>query len=502
MASSAKSEFLAHMSHELRTPLNGLLGLTDLALQSAQQPAQRRYLEVALRSGRGLLQVINEVLDLSRLEAGGVELAHQPFDLSELLADVVRTLMPGASGKPISVRYDWIGDAVHVLGDAARVRQVTTNLVANALKFTARGHVTLIGEIASDDAGRARATVRVEDSGPGIPPALHERIFEPFVQADASLTRQHGGSGLGLTIARRMARAMGGDVVLERSAATGSAFAFSWPLVLDRSVPPPSPASPGRAGLVFLRNDSGQWLQRRIERLGWTCLAPWPDVATAVAEAGRLGADERPELLIVSDQALDARTDFAALRAAWPLARLALLVRPDWHQPVLEQAAAAHRVTPVLLPLTPKALRELLSAHDRAPPEATAAPVAAAKRARVLVVEDNAVNLMITEEFVRQLGHEPRGVADGAAAIAACEQEAPQLVLMDLQMPVMDGFEATRRLRALQAQGRLPPFPIVALSAHAGQADQRQGAAAGMDDYLTKPILVDALRAAFARWLR
>jgi signal transduction histidine kinase len=500
-ASNAKSEFLAHMSHELRTPLNGLLGLTELALKGAEQPAQRRYLEVALRSGRSLLQLINEVLDLSRLDAGGVVLAQEPFDLAELLAEVLRTLMPGAGEKALSLRFDWSSDLTQVQGDAARVRQVVNHLVANAIKFTQRGHVAVTGEVVIED-GAARARVRVDDSGPGIAPELQERIFEAFVQADASLTRQHGGSGLGLTIARRMARAMGGDVLLEHSSGAGSRFVFSWPVQVDAAAAPLPPVVPGNAWLVFKRSDSGQWLQRRLQRLGWSSTL-WPDFATASAHARQAGPAQAPTLVLISDQALDAQADFGALRAALPTTPLVLLVRPDWNQPPLEHAARAHQVLPTLLPLTPQALRALLSAPPggAAGPRPPAAP-SPARAARVLVVEDNAVNLMITEEFVRQLGHEPHGAGDGLEAIAACEREPPQLVLMDLQMPVMDGFETTRRLRALQAAGRLPAFPILALSAHAGAADRRQGAAAGMDDYLTKPILIDALRIAFERWLR
>jgi signal transduction histidine kinase/CheY-like chemotaxis protein len=501
LASNAKSQFLAHMSHELRTPLNGLLGLTELALKNADQPAQRRYLDVALRSGRGLLQVINEVLDLSRLDAGAIELAHQPFDLAELLADVLRTLMPGATGKALSVRFDWIGDATRVHGDAARVRQIATNLAANAIKFTAHGHVALTGELVADGAGRARALVRVEDSGPGIAEALQDRIFEAFVQADASLTRQHGGSGLGLAIARRMARAMGGDVVLEHSSAAGSSFLFSWPLQLDADAPRLPAVAPGRAWLVFRRNDSGQWLRRRVQRAGWQAEV-WPDVATATAQVQGRAVDAAPAVVIISDQVLDPQTDFASLRAALPAARIVLLVRPDWDQPLLERAATAQGIVATVLPLTAQALRDLLAAPRADAPSAAPSVAPLATAARVLVVEDNAVNLLITEEFVRQLGHQPRGAADGAAAIAACEQAPPQLVLMDLQMPVMDGLETTRRLRALQAAGRLPRFPIIALTAHAGEVDRRLGTAAGMDDYLTKPILVDALRDAFARWLR
>jgi signal transduction histidine kinase/ActR/RegA family two-component response regulator len=505
-ASNAKSEFLAHMSHELRTPLNGMLGLTELALNGAEQSAQRRYLDVALTSGRALLQLINQVLDLSRLDAGGIELAQRPFDLSELLAEVFRSLMPGVGNKPVSMRYDWIGDVTQVQGDAARVRQVITNLVANAVKFTERGHIAMITEIAIDGAGCARATVRIDDSGPGIDAAQHERVFEAFVQADASLTRQHGGSGLGLAIARRIARAMGGDVVLESSSAAGSRFAFTWPVQLVPDAASLTPLAAGSAWFVHSRVDSAQWFQQRVGRLGWRCEI-FGDVPSAIAAVRR--AVTAPGVAVLTESSLDADTDLAALRAALPKTHIALLVRPDWNQPALERAALALRIAALVVPMTPRALHALLSATPATPATAAAAvtaaasglPLAAAAPARVLVVEDNAVNLMITEEFVRQLGHAPTGAADGAAALAACEQEAPHLVLMDLQMPVMDGLETTRRLRALQAAGRLPHFPIVALTAHASDADRKLGAAAGMDDYLTKPILIDALRTALEKWL-
>jgi signal transduction histidine kinase/CheY-like chemotaxis protein len=499
-ASSAKSEFLAHMSHELRTPLNGLLGLTELALKAAEQPAQRRYLDAALGSGRALLQLINEVLDLSRLDAGGLDLADEAFDLPQLLAEVLRALMPGVAAKAVSMRYDWIGEAALVRGDAARVRQVVTHLLANAIKFTERGHVALWGELVAHGGGH-RAIVRIDDSGPGIDAAQHERIFEAFVQADASLTRQHGGSGLGLAIARRIARAMGGDVTLERSSPQGSSFAFTWPVRLAAGGEPPAPVAPGLAWLVYRRADSAEWIAQRLARLGWRSEV-LPDVATAVARARSETPARWPGVVAVAEQAIDAATDFAALRKALPQAHIALLVRPDWDQPAHERAALAQAAVPMVLPLTPRALQTMLSCKpSTAAPPVVSAP-ALMTAARVLVVEDNAVNLMITEEFVRQLGHAPSGAADGAAAIAACEREAPQLVLMDLQMPVMDGLETTRRLRALQAEGRLPRFPIIALTAHAGDADRRLGADAGMDDYLTKPILIDALRAALARWIR
>jgi CheY-like chemotaxis protein len=379
---------------------------------------------------------------------------------------------------------------------------VVNNLVANAIKFTMRGHVALSAQLIAAAGGHALVVVRIDDSGPGVAPAQRERIFEPFVQGDASLTRQHGGSGLGLPIARRLARAMGGDVTLERSGSDGSTFAFSWPAQVAPGVVPVPPVEPGLAWLVYRRADSGQWLQRRLARLDWRSEV-LSDIGAVIGRAASTSAGSEPAVIVLSESVLSSDTDFAALRKAWPQARIVLLVRADWDQPALESAASAHGAQALVPPLTPQALRAMLSAPPTASGVGASAGAAPTTRgARVLVVEDNAVNLMITEEFVRQLGHEPAGATDGAQAITACQQLAPELVLMDLQMPVMDGFETTRRLRALQADGRLPRFPIVALSAHAGDHDRRQGAAAGMDDYLTKPILVDALRSALARWLR
>lgn len=496
-ASRAKSEFLAHMSHELRTPLNGVLGLTELALKVARQPAQQRYLQVALDSGRALLQLINEVLDFSRMEAGGLALAREPFDIADTVAEVMRGLMPEARGKGLLMRYDWAGPPGWVEGDVARVRQIVTNLAGNAVKFTQRGHVTLRGELVADGQGGARMVVRIDDSGPGIDAAQRERVFEAFVQADASLTRAHGGTGLGLAIARHLARAMGGDVVLERSDTSGSCFAFLWSAPLVPDPRPLAPRTAGRAWLVYRDIDAVHWLGGRLARLGWHydgCLG----LAALVERARR---ELAPDLVVVSEAAMPPGADLAPVRAALPATRIVLLVRPDWNQPALEQAADALGMDVAVMPLSPFHLQGLLAGRLATPGHRAEAPAPAAG-ARVLVVEDNPVNLLIAEEFLRQLGHEPVGVGDGAAALAACSDAPPQLVLMDLQMPVMDGFEATRRLRALQAEGRLPPFPIVALTAHAGEADRHQSAAAGMDGHLTKPILVDALRDALARWLQ
>ena len=499
-ASRAKSEFLAHMSHELRTPLNGLLGLNELALKVADQPAQRRYLEVALASGRALQQLISHVLDHSRFEAGRTVLHRDRFDLAESLAEVWRALVPEAQMRSVGMSFDWVGDHSVVIGDAARVRQVVANLAGNAAKFTTHGELSMHAELHVEaDGTQAQALVRIEDSGPGIAPELHERVFDAFVQGDASLTRSHGGVGLGLSIARRLARAMGGDVVLERSTDEGSVFTFTWPLQLAPDAAPMAQVPPGHAWIVFERTDLADKLQARLAREGWTSerFGALGDAAQR-ADAQPL---ETPGVVFIGRRVL-ARgdADLAPLRAALPSAELVLLVAPSWNQPEVEHRALALGARVVVVPPTLRDLRRIL-AGGAAASRREAAPTAPVRQraARVLIVEDNPVNSMIFSEFVRQLGHEVATAPNGVQAVAACVAQAPELVLMDLQMPEMDGLEATRLLRQQQADRRLPPFPIIALTAHAGAADEREALAAGVDDYLVKPLMLDALRQAIER---
>jgi signal transduction histidine kinase/ActR/RegA family two-component response regulator len=501
-ASRAKSEFLAHMSHELRTPLNGLLGLTELALKVADQPAQRRYLEVALASGRALQQLIGHVLDHSRLEAGRTALHADRFDLAETLAEVWRALAPEVQARGVGMTFDWVGDHTVVVGDAARVRQVVANLAANAAKFTARGTIALRAELRVEAPGApARAVVRVEDTGPGIDPAMQERVFDAFVQGDASLTRRHGGAGLGLSIARQLARAMGGDVVLERSTPDGSVFAFDWPLALADDAAPLAPVAPGRAWLVIERAEVGDVLQARVAREGWT-VERFTSLGDAAQRAVATGRAAPGVVFVGADVLAHGDADLAPLSAGVPGAEIVLLVAPHWNQPEVEHRALALGARVAVIPLTLRDLRRFL-AGGATPPRREAAPNGAAdggpRPARVLIVEDNPVNLLIASEFVRQLGHEVLTAPNGAQALASCVAQAPELVLMDLQMPVMDGLEATRKLRQQQADRRLPPFPIIALTAHAGAADEREALAAGVDDYLVKPLRLETLREAVDR---
>jgi PAS domain S-box-containing protein len=498
-ARQAQARFLAHMSHELRTPLAGLLGLVDLARRVAADPAQRRYLEVAMQSGHALQRTIEQVLDLTRLRDAELPLAREDFDLAEALAEVLRSVMPLVRERGLSVRYDWVGEPTWVSGDEPRVRQIVANLVGNAAKFTERGHIAMNVEVVpgADAAAPLAVTVEVEDTGPGLPPHRAARVFDDFVQGDASLSRAHGGTGLGLGIARELARRMGGDVTLRTTPGVGSVFTLT--LALPPAADPaplPDPA-PGHAWLVYHQPVIGGWLQRRLARLGWTSEL-LPDCTTAAAQARALAPGRRPPLVVVSENALAEPVDLPGLRAALPQAHITLLIRPDWDRPALEQQARALAMTFDVMPLTPRDLRAMTASP--APPAPPDRPAPVPLDGHVLVVEDNAINRMIAEEFLRTLGVRARTAEDGAQALLACAEAPPRLVLMDLQMPVMDGLAATRALRERQQRGELPAFPIIALTAHAMSADAEACRAAGMVGYLTKPLLLDALRAELARW--
>ena len=511
-ATEAKSRFLAHMSHEMRTPLNGVLGLTDLALRASQNVAQRRHLEVALQSGKTLRQVIDDVLEMSRLEAGMPALVEAPFDLADSLAEVVRGVVPLMRHKPIVMLFDWLGDASRVRGDAARVRQLVTNLLANAAKFTDSGHIALVGEMSAAPDGSGVATIRIDDSGPGIAPDQIGHLFDAFVQGDASLSRRHGGTGLGLAIARGLARQMGGDVSVDSQLGSGSAFIVRLPFASVSSGGNRGVWPPGLVWLVSPHPNSAPWLARRLERLGWKVeVLPSVDAAVTAAvaasggSAGTMssGSAAWPAVLLLPEAALLAGIDLQALATALPRTRLWMLLRPDWQNMPLEAQAQALGIGQMVTPLAPRDLQRLLTDPPSTTPvqPACAADIVMDGDGHVLLVEDNAINRLIAEEYLKTLGLPVRTADDGAMAVQACQDHPPRLVLMDLQMPVMDGLEATRRLRALQRDGRLPAFPIVALTAHAMAADREEASIAGMDDYLTKPILLETLRQALARWV-
>jgi CheY-like chemotaxis protein len=505
-AARVKAEFLANMSHEIRTPLNGLLGLNELALREAHSTQQRRYLKLALQSGRSLLEMLNSVLDFSRISADTSPPKQEPFDLSEALAASMSQVMPLARDAGLGVMYDYIGTPTRFIGDAQRLQQIAVNLLGNAVKFTRSGHIAMVIQVQADPArpGWCQIEVDFSDTGSGMAADVAARVFEPFVQGDDSLSRPHGGSGLGLSIARGLAVSMQGRLTLETQPGAGARFRLRVDLPTDPAAHPLPTPPPGHAWLVYTRPLPAEWLARRLTRLGWSSelLLGLPE---ALVRARSIGAGDPPDLVVLAEAALNDADSLAPLRHRLPDSSITLLVRPDWNQPPIEAMARTHHMPLSFMPLTPATLHGMVRMRGSEPP----APDSHFSEpedwhdagADVLIAEDNPVNQLIITDMVAALGLRARLAQDGAAAVAACLDHPPQLVLMDLQMPGVDGLEATRQLRLLQDVGRLPAFPIVALTAHATPQDQAQCHAVGMQGFLTKPISLGQLRGELRRWL-
>ena len=524
-ANAAKTQFLAHISHEIRTPLNGVLGLNELALRCATSDDQRRYLEQARASGQTLQQVISDVLDLSRIEAGRHDLRPKAFDLAHALAATLRALMPLAGGRALLLLFDFDGDANWVQGDEGALRQIVTNLLGNALKFTSSGHVALNVRAWKQTDGQASITIQVSDTGPGIAPERQAHVFDAFVQGDDS--HAHAGAGLGLAIAQGLSRAMDGKLELHCPADGGCVFTLTLALPLAASAPtglglplaapttpPPAQAAKlpdraddgtaatatGLAWLVYPQQAPGDWLARRLARVGWQCEVVL-GVAAAVLKAQQTGM-RLPDLLLLAEPALSSGLDLAPLRRLLPATAMRLLIRPDWHDPVLEAQARALQVLPLVSPLTPAQLAQIgRSASGEAEPGLRRVNPALPADVEVLLVEDNPVNQLVGQEFLKALGLRVRLATDGAEALVACTDHPPALVLMDLQMPGMDGLTATHHLHNMRRDGIWPGAPIVALTAHASPADHAACRAAGMSGMLTKPLSLDMLRQQLPRWL-
>lgn len=505
-ADAAKSRFLAHMSHEIRTPLNGVIGMTELAMRAAASEQQRRHLKLAMQSGRTLMRLLNDVLDFSRVAAGGTPPRDEPFDLQDAMIEPLRSVMPQAREHGVQVLFDAMGDISRVRGDAGRLQQIVTNLLSNAARFTERGHIELVLETKPDGDGRCLARLHVRDTGPGMPPEVAARIFDPFVQGDDSLTRRHGGSGLGLAIALGLTHSMGGELMLETAPGQGSTFTLELPLAVQPGAQPASRRPPaGVAWLAYNHTMPAHWLTRRLERLGWRTeiVAGLPGLARR-GESLHSGG-QPPDLVVIDEATLDAGSPLMELRSLLPTTRIALMVRPDWSQPQLEPAARAAGMQLVIAPVTKAALIDVLEAKPPAPMPGDSGyldlPFLPDLGVDVLIAEDNPVNQIIVSEMIDSLGLKARLSSDGDEVIRACRERPPALVLMDLQMPVMDGLQATRELRRLQAEGQLPEFPIVALTAHATPQDRDSCIEAGMVGFLTKPVALGALRGEISRWL-
>jgi two-component system sensor histidine kinase/response regulator len=499
MANRAKSEFVANMSHEIRTPLNGIVGMTELALETSLTAEQRDYLGAVKSSAGSLLAVINDILDFSKIEAGRLELDIAEFRLRDCFAETASVLALRAHQKGLELVYRVAPDVPDALvGDANRLRQILINLAGNSIKFTEKGEVVVKVERESLHGKDLVLHFQVSDTGIGVPPEKQKLIFEPFQQADTSTTRKYGGTGLGLTISTRLVELMGGRIWVESTPGRGSVFHFTARLELSGAAAAALMPPPELAGLpVLVVDDNESACSALAEMLAGWKMKPWAVTSgeAAVKALERAQQEQNQFRIVLADAAMPGMDGFAL--ADWIRRHLdappdiILLLTTTGRPGDVARSASLGAATTVIKPASPvrmlEAIRQASGVVVPGPGASwqTAPPVS--RPLRLLLAEDNAVNQMLALRLLEKRGHRITVVNNGREALDTLRRGSFDVVLMDVQMPEMGGLEATARIRELE-KGSGRHTPIIAMTAHAMTGDRERCLEAGMDGYISKPI--------------